>query len=462
MRDGNRTQNFTYDGLNRIQQASSAGPNWGEAFTIDAWGNLTGRGPVAGKNSYEFLSQAALTNNQLTGFGYDASGNMTSNGGVSYTYDAENRLVTTAGVTYTYDGDGKRVKKSSGTLYWMGTGSDTLSETNLSGTTQAEYIYFNGKRVARRDVPGTPSVKYYFSDHLGSASVITNNTGTMPPLEESDYYPYGGEIAVSGADSNRYKFTGKERDSESGLDNFGARFDASSLGRFMTADPISGTALHIINPQRWNMYAYVMNNPTTYIDPDGRDAAVATFHHMVLGLGHAGIISIHKDGTATYARNGPGVANMPVWKGSTPLNSDLPTVQFGEDGYPTPASIDALTDKVAAIEGETPDSVAISYYKTSEADTIELDNLLSKEHADPGFYNVFLHNCEDLCDRGLRAAGRNPGSGVFHATLGYIPNLAWFTDFHADRQYSHKTKKEKEVVTHKICWKNSGGDEQCE
>jgi RHS repeat-associated protein len=242
----------------------------GEAFTIDAWGNLTGRGPVAGKSSYEFLSQAALTNNRLTGFGYDASGNMTSNGGVSYSYDAENRLLTTAGVTYTYDGDGQRVKKSSGTLYWTGTGSDTLSESNLTGTIQKEYIYFNGKRVARRDVPGTPTVKYYFSDHLGSASVITNNTGTMPPLEESDYYPYGGEIAVSGSDSNRYKFTGKERDSESGLDNFGARYDASSLGRFMSADPGRLTK-HLIDPQGLNRYGYTRNNPLAYVDPDGKD-----------------------------------------------------------------------------------------------------------------------------------------------------------------------------------------------
>jgi RHS repeat-associated protein len=165
------------------------------------------------------------------------------------------------------------VKKSSALLYWTGTGSDTLSETNLSGATYAEYIYFNGKRVARRDVPGTPTVKYYFSDHLGSASVITNSTGTMPPLEESDYYPYGGEIAVSGSDSNRYKFTGKERDAESGLDYFGARHYASALGRFMIPDwaekPIDVPYANFGNPQSLNLYSYVKNNPTTFGDPDG-------------------------------------------------------------------------------------------------------------------------------------------------------------------------------------------------
>ncbi len=65
-----------------------------------------------------------------------------------------------------------------------------------------------------------------------------------------------------------YKFTGKERDAESGLDNFGARYDASSLGRFMTPDPLGG---HIIDPQTLNKYAYVRNNPLNLTDPTGLD-----------------------------------------------------------------------------------------------------------------------------------------------------------------------------------------------
>jgi RHS repeat-associated protein len=63
-----------------------------------------------------------------------------------------------------------------------------------------------------------------------------------------------------------HKFTGKERDSESGLDNFGARYDASTMGRFMTPDPLGGK---LIDPQTLNKYAYTRNNPTTLIDPTG-------------------------------------------------------------------------------------------------------------------------------------------------------------------------------------------------
>jgi RHS repeat-associated protein len=93
----------------------------------------------------------------------------------------------------------------------------------------------------------------------------------MPPQKESDYYPYGGEIPVSGSDSNHYKFTGKERDAESGLDNFGARHFASVMGRFMSPDAKLMTSRRVAFPQKWNKYAYVQNNPLIRIDPNGLD-----------------------------------------------------------------------------------------------------------------------------------------------------------------------------------------------
>jgi len=68
---------------------------------------------------------------------------------------------------------------------------------------------------------------------------------------------------------NIYKFTGKERDTESGLDNFGARFDASSFGRFISPDETL-VDQQTADPQSWNLYAYARNNPTDYTDEDGR------------------------------------------------------------------------------------------------------------------------------------------------------------------------------------------------
>jgi RHS repeat-associated protein len=68
---------------------------------------------------------------------------------------------------------------------------------------------------------------------------------------------------------NHYKFTGKERDSESGLDNFGARYDSSQYGRFMTLDPGGLFYADPTNPQSLNLYSYVWNNPASNVDPSG-------------------------------------------------------------------------------------------------------------------------------------------------------------------------------------------------
>jgi RHS repeat-associated protein len=278
-RDTNRTQNFQYDALNRISQGYTNGSSplttsWGESYTIDPWGNLTNRAAVTGKTNTEPLSAAPSTvTNQLPGFSYDAAGNLTQNGTATYNYDAESRLIATPSVgwTYVYDGDGLRVRKSNsgsnGILYWANSGSDTQLETSLSGAATEEYIFFNSKRVARRDASNA-AVHYYFSDHLGSESVTTSSTGTIQ--KEADYYPYGGELLVSGSDPNNYKFTGKERDAESGLDNFGARYDASALGRFMSPDP-GELAKHLRDPQGLNRYAYTRNSPLAFVDPDGKD-----------------------------------------------------------------------------------------------------------------------------------------------------------------------------------------------
>jgi len=287
-RNSARSQSFTYDSLNRIGSGYSSGTQWGETYTIDAWGNLTNRAGVTGKTNSEPLSVSAGTNNQLSGFGYDAAGNMTSNSSInaSYVYDAENRLIATAGYSYLYDGDGQRVEKctegptpgacatsATGTLYWRGSASDALSETDLAGNVQNTYVFFNGQRVARQDSAG--AIHYYFSDHLGSHGVVENATGSVCE-QDIDYYPYGGQQHnyCPNAAQN-YKFTGKERDSESGLDNFGARFNASNIGRFMSPDAFFKDS-HVSDPQSWNEYAYVRNNPLRYTDPNGEKATVYT------------------------------------------------------------------------------------------------------------------------------------------------------------------------------------------
>ncbi|HSU30873.1 MAG TPA: RHS repeat-associated core domain-containing protein [Bryobacteraceae bacterium] len=66
------------------------------------------------------------------------------------------------------------------------------------------------------------------------------------------------------------RFTGKERDTETGLDYFGARFYGSALGRFTSPDPVFFQKAMLADPQRWNLYAYVRNNPLALVDPKGK------------------------------------------------------------------------------------------------------------------------------------------------------------------------------------------------
>jgi len=128
-------------------------------------------------------------------------------------------------------------------------------------------VFLNGKRLARRDIL-TGTVHYYISDYLGSSNVVANGSGAIE--NESDFYPFGGEEQITaGLSGQRYKFTGKERDPESNMDYFGARYYGAGLGRWVTADySENGSIIEL--PQTLNKYNYLYNRPVYGTDPDGR------------------------------------------------------------------------------------------------------------------------------------------------------------------------------------------------
>ncbi len=196
--------------------------------------------------------------------------------GTSYVYDAENRLSYTSGYTYLYDGDGQRVAKcttsgpsttcpsgSAGTLFFRNSAGETFMERDVSGNLQNEYVFFNGSRLARVD--SSHHKHYYFKNHLMSTEVVTGDTGSVEM--DVDYTPYGS--VQDGTPTEKYLFTGKERDTETGLDNFGARYFGSNMGRFMRPDPIMIMKQKLVDPQQWNMYSYARNNPLRFMDPTG-------------------------------------------------------------------------------------------------------------------------------------------------------------------------------------------------
>src|SRR4029077_4184062 len=90
---------------------------------------------------------------------------------------------------------------------------------------------------------------------------------------DADYYPYGGEKVVTNKCPQNYKWTGKERDAETGNDDFDARYYSSVYGRFLSADwsavPEAVPYANLTNPQTLNLYAIVRDNPESFADLDG-------------------------------------------------------------------------------------------------------------------------------------------------------------------------------------------------
>ena len=186
------------------------------------------------------------------------------------------RVFIATTVAYLYDGDGRKVEDSGGAsgtrIYVYDTAGQVVEETGQNGAVLNEYLYFGGSRMARVQALGP--VYYYYADHLGTSRLITDSTGTV--CYDADYFPWGGEqdVYVNTCPQN-YKFTGKERDPDMGVDYFGARFYHYTMARFYSPDwsakiePVPYSKLD--DPQSLNLYAYVRNNPLSRTDPDGHE-----------------------------------------------------------------------------------------------------------------------------------------------------------------------------------------------
>ncbi len=304
---GGRSQTLTYDNLNRVataqSQATSGTDCWGQSFGYDRYGNLTSASST--KCSSPALSLSVNSKNQITntGFTYDSAGNLTGDGVLNYTWDAENHLKSTNGVNYTYDGDLRRVEKSNGKLYWYSTSGQILEETDLSGNLLNDYIFFGGQRIARRDASG--GYYAFFADALGSARAIIH--GTL--CYDADFYPFGGERIVTNTCAQNYKFTGLERDAESGLDHTLHRQYASTFGRWLSPDPKSGS---VSNPQSLNRYAYVRNNACNATDPLGLFAPGPCIDPNAPGCGNPFIDEFFFTALGLFG-SGPGPVNPDLW-----------------------------------------------------------------------------------------------------------------------------------------------------
>jgi RHS repeat-associated protein len=243
----------------------------------DRYGNrwqqklLTGSGPAP---NFGFNANNQVASGE--GVTYDAAGNTIDDGVHQYFYDSEDRIeqvdgtlgsCSTATACYTYDAHGHRVEKTTGSvstdyIYDLA-GYEVAQYTAAGGWTRGE-VYAGGRHLATYNGGASGTMYFIHADWLTNERIRTNVTGAA--AEWCTNLPYGDGLNCLGTDVSPMHFTGKEHDNETGLENFSARYDASSFGRFMSPDPVGGKRL---DPQTLNRYSYAHNSPMTLTDPTG-------------------------------------------------------------------------------------------------------------------------------------------------------------------------------------------------
>lgn len=328
----NMTDQLQYDSLNRLTSANvtTGGITEYLCWSYDSFGNRTasssstssltgstcptsGQNPTTGANWTAPTYDAGNHINNWAGANYDNMGNLRADDKYFYQYDGDGKLCAvgtriTAGMTgyvYVYDADGNRVAKGTYALstlpspdpndpsvpvlscdptqatfqptnsYVLGPNGEQVTEMTGMGA-QATWahtnVYAGAMLLATYDPYG---LHFHITDWLGTRRVQTDSSGQVE--EFCTNWPFGDRqncysptnAPVTADDATEHHFTGKERDTESGLNYFGARYYSSSTARMTSPDPSGLSFADIGNPQSLNLYSYVLNNPLNSVDPNG-------------------------------------------------------------------------------------------------------------------------------------------------------------------------------------------------
>ena len=286
----NRTTNWGYDAMNRLASGSPSGSS-GITFaaTYDRFGNkwssqYSGTGGTAPNVTYSFNGgSGSSTKNQISGFTYDAVGNLTSDGVNSYQYDAENNLMSISGATsatYVYDALNRRVKA---------TGGAAVDRYGLDRAGRRETTWLDG-------APGLKTVQFYagsqpiaywsnsdahihfeHGDSVGSDHLRTINSGSAEATYNT--LPFGESVASSGTDLSPSHFALLDQDGSAALSLSHAMYRdySSTQSRWLSIDPYAGS-YDIRNPQSMNRYNYALNSPLAFLDPSGLQIQIACYN----------------------------------------------------------------------------------------------------------------------------------------------------------------------------------------
>jgi RHS repeat-associated protein len=487
--------NFSYDTLNRLVSSqntavSSATPqfagNYG-CWSYDGFGNRLSQAmsttacgsspPLMSWANYNSNNQFTATSQALGGVPYDASGDVLNDGQNQYLYDGEGRICAVASspvpnmttmTGYLYDADGTRVAKGSITAwscdpgvngfqttndYILGPGgqqaaemgvgtassANPASDSNSALTWQHTNVYAGGALIATYDNDG---LHFYFNDPLGTRRAQTDYAGVLEQTCSS--LPFGDGLSCSGGNlqaPTEHHFTGKERDTESGNDYFGARYYASSMGTWMSPDPSGLFFGDPTNPQSFNLYSYVQNRPLYMVDPDGLQSVPDMQCHPAW-LCHVKSFFKHLfSGPPGDPPSSPLPPSGPSWQRTPPTSGHYVTMSFwpagagwmghygiGLDtpndtwGFATknhhhfiwyltgvPFKGDMHEDMVTYQGRDTGLAAPRYLYMSISDDAYEaMSSTMSRRFNHPGWYHLYLRNCAQF-DEDLLHAGQIPG-----------------------------------------------------
>lgn len=298
--NGTVTETYEYDMLDRLN--STTGP-WGTIdYTYDARGNRL----TAGATSFTYNDMNQLTRKGASDdYTWDDNGNLVeredSTDTWGYIYDAYDRLIRVdkndaLETRYDYDAMGRMIERKTSTnekrFIYLGE-SRLMSFPSDYVYQMTRYYTLNGMVVASYD-DNEDEWDYYHFDHIGSVRFKTDESNHIEM--ENNYEPFGPEDLTSG--DSEFKYAGKYEDGRVDLYYFGARFYDPETGRFITKDP---AGIDPTNPQTLNEYAYCLNNPHKYVDPEGRFALPAIFVAAVGLMAFSGITA-----GAAHLQSNPG------------------------------------------------------------------------------------------------------------------------------------------------------------
>ena len=382
---------FIYDGVNRLASAkettgtgSQLATQWNENYNYDQFGNRWVTwlaGPSLDVYTPTQSSNYDSGNHlNIQTMNYDNAGNLVQRGGYAFVYDAEGRIESSAinagKTTFVYDAESRRVMR-------RGSASTTYVY-DARGELAAEYSTATSTALCQ--------TCYLSEDHLGSTRLVLDG-GTGNPVGCHDFKPFGEEISagVGGrtatdtcwdASDTTMKFTGKERDAETGLDYFGARYFSSAQGRFTSPDPLMASA-KIINPQSWNRYAFVFNNPLRFTDPTGMYTCEGTQDQCKQFEKSRAAILKSKDSDATRAANAygkAGVDNGVVVRFADKLDDRGGTVQ--------------RTDTGLRIDPNNPNKFQATLAVTIQSDNISNQETIAHEGSHVADYQAFVNSID--------------------------------------------------------------------